>query len=174
MKDKRLIYVLLPAVLVIWIIIGQRFYAAVKGDDPAPYVPTTGGAVTSEATPDVYELRLDYADPFLKEEPTQVTLPPLPVHDPISALSVAAGSTSPTATVDWSGLTYSGMISNNQTDHRVGMLTLKGTRKLVRENDRVATFTIEKIYQDSVRVRFGEEVKHIVRAGRIRWLSRRP
>lgn len=174
MKDKKLLHVLLPAVVIIWILIGYRLYNAVKGDDHP--LPSARPVTIAEATEDIepYQLQLNYADPFLKHRMRQHTVhTPLTYSRPITPKNLPEViNASPT--VDWSIIAYAGMISNNQTDYRVGIITINGTRKLVHENDKVPPFVIEEITKDSVRISTQEEVRYVVRQGRIKCLSQKP
>ena len=167
-------YILLPLVVVLWVIIGYRFYNAVKGDDIVE-VPTLPEAIAIEkevAAP--YEWRLSYADPFLKNVPYSER------HERVESISkqrVVEPSTlreGKVNSIEWDKLKYLGMIRNNKTDKQVGIVTLQGVRKLVREGDRVSGFVIEQIQKDSIRVRYARQKKYVVRQGRIEWLSQRP
>lgn len=171
MKNKKLTYVLLPAVVLIWIMIGQRFYSAVKGDDYEPNV-VSQSVLPSEVEPtEPYVLQLNYADPFLKKEPKPRLLTAARSATVTSLPTSPRSSTPPGASMDWNSLVYLGIIENNKTTHRVGIVTLDGVRKLVKKNDRVAPFVIEEIRKDSIRVRSGQNTKYILRQGRIKWLS---
>ena len=175
MKDKRLLYVLLPAVVVIWIVIGYRLYGAMKGDDFTPPVTRTFTPVVDRENNEPYQLQLNYADPFLKKENTifrATYKPSLPQTSSLPAVVRETANVS--TTVNWNTLAYFGMIENAKTTHRVGIVTLNGVRKLVRESDQISHFTIERILKDSMEVRSGQETKYIVKQGRIEWLSRRP
>ena len=175
MKDKRLLYVLLPAVVIIWIVIGYRLYGAMKGDDFAPSSTRMIAPVVDNERSEPYRLQLNYADPFLKKESKVFKAAGEPLSRQTSSLpAVSQKTTNVSLTVDWNNLAYFGMIENTKTTHRVGIVTLNGVRKLVRESDRIPPFAIERILKDSVKVRSGQETKYIVKQGRIEWLSRRP
>lgn len=171
MKNKQLTYVLLPAVLIIWLVVGHRFYNALKGDEHQVNQTVRPTVVSEEEAIDIYQLQLNYADPFLKQEPQQ---PPRSVLNATLAHSLPVSSPSPSAStrkpINWNALAYLGMIKNNETTHRVGIITVNGVRRLVKKNDRVAPFVIEDIRKDSIRVRSGQATKYILRQGRIKWL----
>ena len=167
-------YVLLPAVVIIWVMIGYRLYNAVKADDnPLPSTrPVTIAEKKEDSKP--YQLQLNYLDPFLKDKVQEHTAHAPSTYSRLVTLPTVPEPINASHAVDWSIITYVGMISNNQTDYRVGIITIKGTRKLVHENDRIPPFVIEKITKDSVRIRAREEARYVVRQGRIKWLSQKP
>ena len=167
-------YVLLPAVVIIWIVIGYRLYNAVKGDDHS--LPSARPVTIAEKKEDnkPYQLQLNYLDPFLKNKAQkQIAHAPSTYSHPVTLPTVPEPVNASHA-IDWSVVAYVGMISNNQTDYRVGIITINGTRNLVRENDHIPPFVIEKITKDSVRIRAQEEARYVLRQGRIKWLSQKP
>ena len=175
MKDKRLLYVLLPAVVAIWMIIGYRFYHAVKGEDTAVSTVAPVNVITPEEDTTIYQLQFNYPDPFMKK----ITVAPsiaaatLPTHQlPVTAARPAAVPA--TSSVDWEAIAYLGMIENNQTEYRVGIIVVNGQRHLVREQDQIASFSIGRILKDSLQVGVKTEVRYIAREGKIDWLSQSP
>ena len=171
MKNDKLIYVLLPAVAIIWLIIGYQFYQAVKPEEDNSMGRAMITAPTEEAVAETYELQLNYPDPFLKKQSSVAITVPIQ-QSPLTRQS--AGLTTSSTSVRWEAITYHGMIENNQTTDRVGILAQDGVRKLVKEGSHIGTFTVERILRDSVRVRTKQESKYIVKQERIEWLSRHP
>lgn len=166
MKDRRLTYVLLLAVIVIWIIIGYRFYNTVRGDDVVvrpTYQPVQD---IERGASEVYELQLDYADPFLKEEkiqpPLLVVSKPLTHSKPIVSSS-RSNLTDSSPTTNWKAITYLGIIRNNQTDQQVGIIEVDGLRRLVKTDDRIPPFTIGKITSDSIGIQYSKTTKYVYR-----------
>lgn len=69
MKNKKSIYILLPAVLVIWILIVIRVINYQNPDNETFYIKTTASFQDSvvKKLPTDYKLMVNYADPFLKQ-----------------------------------------------------------------------------------------------------------
>ena len=173
MKNDKLIYILLPAVAIIWLIIGYRFYQAIEQKRDTPTQSTIPIASIEETTLAAYELQLDYPDPFLKKEKRAVRTPSIQqrTRSPqVTVTTFPAASTN----IPWERLTYHGMIENNQTTDRVAIVSLEGIRKLVKEGNQIGTFTLEQILKDSVKVRVGREAQYITRQGKIDWSSSKP
>lgn len=67
MKNKKNIYVLIPAVTIIWGIIGYKIYGALNPDDE--YVNLNNNLVKFEPNPppkkDTFTVKANYRDPFL-------------------------------------------------------------------------------------------------------------
>lgn len=173
MKNDKLIYVLVPAVAIIWLIIGYRFYQAIEQKEDTLNPKPIATALVEEATLAAYELQLDYPDPFLKKEKRAVRIPSIQQRTRPPQVAVTTFSAAST-NIPWERLTYHGMIENNQTTDRVGIVSLGEVRKLVKEGEGVGTFTLEQILRDSVKVRAGKEVRYITKRGRVRWLSDKP
>jgi hypothetical protein len=168
MKDKRITYVLLPAVLVIWFVIGQRFYTIVGVDDAQLNFPKHPVQTSNDTVSEAYVFQMNYADPFLKEEKSQPNRPSVKLPLVQSAPTIPSAPPNKVvthSTIDWGTIVYLGIIRNNQTDQQVGIITINGARKLVKVNDQFLPFAIGRITRDSIEIQHDRVVKYVYRQG---------
>lgn len=150
---------LLPAVLLIWGLLGWKIYAAMKDDAPTPLVADAPAvSVTQRTIPDTYQLLLDYPDPFLttKKTPVRNVASPQPRSTPVPP----ANNTPPIPSPTWPELHYAGLVQSH--GKTVGFLSVNGESHFVKANDVIADISVQKIWKDSVLVVRGKE-KRVVR-----------
>lgn len=156
MTNKKSIYVLLPAVLFLWVYIGWQIFQHVKEPDlvEAPFMPTIKKVVEKEETLQ-FKLALNYKDPFLKN----IKAP----HAPSEKIEKkeAKLTTSNRRRMPWPNLTYRGWIENHKKT--IGILQINNKQHLVDEGLEYGGIFIEKLFQDSIRIRKNEEEKVIKR-----------
>lgn len=122
MKQKKMVYVLGAAVLVVWGLIIYRIVSSVSGNDG--YVVATTSPVIKEAyndyttSADTTRLSMNYRDPFSgpgrKDTIVKLNLKPIANH--ISAPVKAPQN--------WSFVRYSGFIRNPGSKKLIAMLTI--------------------------------------------------
>ncbi len=169
MKNKKLLYILLPAVLVIWGGIFYRIYDAVSGKDDTKDTPTT--AVQKPAPSqlaDTTQLLANYRDPFLDgvvglsdrsygvigvRTSAVVPVPVVMVTPPPTPIVV-------TPPVPWPAIQYKGMIQNANSASKIALLQMNGKSYMVSEKQAVQEVQITTIHKDSVGVRFRSEEKY--------------
>lgn len=175
MKNKRLLYLLLPAVLVIWGLIFQRIWVAAQGNDgqePAPTAATISLAesVVSQRPP---QLLLNYADPFKASSPAasprdrppvasspndfERPLRPATLNLPVAPPPVA------TVPVVWPQLKYLGFINNPRVDRRIALLAIDEKEAMVKAGENRQGVLVTKIFRDSVQLVFQGNKKTIKR-----------
>lgn len=156
MKDKKLSWFLLPAVIAIWGMIGWKVYAAIAGEEEAAHVPVrpTERLADTSATPAQYTLLLNYRDPFFETKPKPkpaATNPVKPGQAPVKA-SVPAP-----AAAAWPVVSYGGLVRQTQSGKTVGFLVVNGTSYFVNAGDAVDELAVRSLWSDSIEVRFGKE-----------------
>ena len=182
MKNKRLLYVLLPAVLGVWGLIFQRIWLAARGDEAvAPagvgesVAATTSGSGVVARIPG---LLLSYPDPFRAGSSTTplATFPAGPTGTasgerasyarPLAAaplnLPVAPAAT-PVVPVVWPVVKYLGFINNPRLENRIALLTINDKEYSVKSGGNKEEVTVSKIWRDSVRVVFKGYKKTVIR-----------
>ncbi|MDB5267923.1 MAG: hypothetical protein JWP58_963 [Hymenobacter sp.] len=174
MKNKRLLYVLLPAVLAIWGLIFQRIWSAAAGEpepEPAdaalPHVLT--GPVTAHTLP---KLLLNYSDPFKVTTEKAGRSLDQPANRPVA---FAQAVTSPTlnfpvapvpvavAPVVWPSLRYLGFINNPRQNSRIALLAINEQEVMLKSGDNRQGVVVASIFRDSVQVTFQGKKKTVSR-----------
>lgn len=170
MKNKKLIYILVPAVLIIWLMVIFRIAGYVNASDSEDYF--TGNIYQEEPSKnekDTFSILADYRDPFLgssarfykaeeiftEDEPrVQETKPkPVPATDNKTTIK----------SIKWPDLEFGGLILQESTKQVVGLMKINNKEFLIRAEDSFLGVTIDKIYKDSVEVEFLDEKKTIYR-----------
>ena len=174
MKNKRLLYVLLPAVLLIWGLIFQRIWAAAEGGSEggetavSPASQSTAPAVRSGPP----KLLLTYADPFrvtaekaarnLGEPASSAASFARPaataaLNFPVAPAPVAV------APVVWPALKYLGFINNPRQNSRIALLAINDQEMMLKAGDNRQGVVVASIFPDSVQITFQGKNKTIVR-----------
>ena len=177
MKNKRLLYILLPAVLVIWGLIFQRIWQSARGDEePATAMTSESAAATvSTVAAQIPRLILNYADPFRASSPNT------PLAAPAGATSSALGryarplapgplnllvapAAMPVVLVDWPVVKYLGFINNPRLENRVALITINDKEYSLKLGSNKEEIMVSRIWRDSVQVIFKTHKKTVVRA----------
>ena len=54
----------------------------------------------------------------------------------------------------WPGISYNGMIKNQQSDKQLGIVVVNGQSNIMRSGDTYMDVTIGKLYKDSVEISY--------------------
>jgi hypothetical protein len=162
MKNKKLSWVLLPVVVVIWAMIGWKVYASMSAEDDQ-FVP---GKVDSGQTnnlsnvPDTYQLSLDYRDPFLDAR----SAPKKNTHASAAQNSVPPKKidAEPPVKKEPPSIQYFGLVKEKTSNKTVGFLRVNGESFFVKQNDLISEITIIRLWRDSVEVRYDAK-KSVIR-----------
>ena len=158
MKNKKSIYILLPAVVIIW---GTLLWKIFQGRDISHdlSVPTTikreNGS--EEKARENIELSYNYKDPFLKTS--------------TKTESVNTGNNSQqeqpyynTGNM-WAEIEYSGIIKTNDKQNMTGLLNINGKKHLLRTGSEVDGIKVIYIHPDSIYLEFQREKRSFRRKG---------
>ena len=156
MTNKKSIYVLLPAALLLWVYIGWQVYQQVKEPDfvEPTFTPAIKRAVEKEK-PVPFILGLNYSDPFLR------ALVGAQMNTEQAEKSEANPRISNRRRMPWPNMTYKGWIENHKKT--IGLLQINNKQYLVDEGQEYDGIFIEQLYQDSIKIRKNEEAKIIRR-----------
>lgn len=157
MKKNAKTYVLLTAVVFIWAVIIYKITAHTSTDDIIPMYSAEKTA-PKQVEPDVdsldmYELSLNYRDPFLgsmyKAKTTQA---------PVKKKSIKK---EPKKVMKWPKLEYKGsVVSHSKT---LCIIDYNNKQYLVSPGDSVEDLFIKKMYTDSLLLQLGKEEKTITK-----------
>ena len=161
MKNKKVIYLLAPLVLIIWGLVLYRIFRISGGEEPMPNQRSTVIA------PDTNQLKknkpfsivADYRDPFLGTYTVKRKKPPS---------STAKGGlkkkppTPPPVAVNWPVVSYGGVIINQQSNQQIAIVTVGEREGLLAINQELQGIVLKKIFnKDSIEVSFNSNRKTI-------------
>lgn len=162
MKNKKLAYLLVPLVLLIW---GHIIYKLVVGysevetvmEDIAPAPVLKEVQLKTEA----YELYANYADPFLKRQPKGDNVVTTPTTNTTTQhATVVPVKVEPKPVQEkWPDIEYKGSIINNTTKEVVAMMSIDKKNQLLKKNDSYKELTLVDIATDSVVVAYHNTTK---------------
>jgi hypothetical protein len=151
MKNKKLLWILLPAVLAIWGMIGWKIYSALnESEDVAePVENALLSATDSAVVPDSYELFLDYRDPFLGERVKQAVAV---TKTNASNTNVAKPLPDKEKSDPLPTLFYYGLVKETSSNKMVGFLQVNSQTYFVKQNDVIGEVKVGRIWSDSVEI----------------------
>jgi hypothetical protein len=163
MKKKKLTYFLLAVTVVIWGLIFIRIFDSVdtEAEEMPAAVNTKNTPMSTSAVPDTFSLLANYRDPFLGNSSHHGIQPDKPTVKPKDVLKVVAPPLPPKALVDWSVITYLGLINNPKTNKSIALINLKGREYMVAEGESIEEIKIIKNLKDSLLVTYQAENKYL-------------
>jgi hypothetical protein len=160
MKNKKLTYFLLVAVIGIWGVILYRIFSAAGGDDP---IPVVSAKIIKESyddytiPKDTTHLLLNYRDPFglVREKDTTVISLAKKAHKYESTASLKPA-------IDWNFIKYTGYVRNTGSKTLVAILSINGKSVMMAEGETAEKVTLMKNMRDSVKISFNGKTKFIL------------
>ena|SRR6218665_585574 len=163
MKNRKLVYVLLPATLAVWILIGVRIYKTLHpaADAEQLAVRPTTAKPAGPTLSDTFLIANNYRDPFGK-----VTAVAPDRHYSAAATAPAVKKAAPPATSvikaeSWPAVSYSGMIRNQQSNKQLALVSINGNLHSMKQGDITDHVQLGKIWKDSIEVVWNKERKFV-------------
>jgi hypothetical protein len=153
MKNKKMLYILIPATLVVWGLIIYKIMSGLDKDENKAAKPQLSAAVTNETVSDTFSINPTYRDPFLGKTIKPVTVSTSPVKQ------VAVPVVRPQ--LQWPAIVYSGTIANKNLKKEMVLIQINGQEYMMRQGEKVNDVELFKIYKDSIEVHFSKEKKII-------------
>lgn len=160
MKNKKLRYILIPAVVIIW---GLVLYKVFSYTDDTPEFNFNSNIdneiLQNNSVVDTFSLIADYRDPFLGNQSTFKSYSPSieSSNNNTQNKSVEIKKTNNQQTVTnirWPQVKYGGLVINQNSDKKVGIMQLNGKKHLIEENKDYDNITIQRIFEDSVLISY--------------------
>lgn len=158
MKNKKIIWILLPGVLLIWgLIFFQVKKAVSSSSQPLTGLPIQQSIVDKRADTSYYQLKLNYKDPFLKNSK------PI-VKSKVKTVSARPKRAKPKvmrkvtkAPVKWPTITYKGLINNKKGNRAIYLIELDGVSLFMSPGEERSKLKLLKVFRDSVQISYMEE-----------------
>ena len=150
---------MLPLILLVWGFVFSQRYGYFFSEPTFVHEQLEEKVNISEIKQDTFSIVADYRDPFLGKRIT------LKKRTYLASTTNKNSSRKKTVNPEmaWPTITYNGMIKNNNSDRRVGIVKVNGNEYLVKEKDVVSEITIVSIGKNSVNVRFQKENRTITK-----------
>lgn len=152
MKNKKLLYILIPLVAVVWGLIIWKVLAF----QPEQQQPIAFQLPREEQPADTsrYELKINYKDPFLRSARNSGATPALSSQKKANNIKKVAIN-SVKGPVKPEGLIYRGVITCK--DEKIGLLELGGQKRIIKEHTQVGEYRIVAVGMDSLRINYMEK-----------------
>ena len=155
MKNKKLLYLLLPLVLLVWGMIFYRVFRVTPGAPPdeikythAEKKPPAGWI---KSLPDT--IAVNYPDPFLKK---YIDAPVKETVKKEAKVTVPKKVVPKAPPVNWADLRFYGTTRNEASGTTLAMVAFRGSGSSVREQETVGDFTVKKIGKNFLTVLRGD------------------
>ena len=171
LKNKKVLYLLIPLNVFIWGYLGYSIYSGLKGED-APEANNLETKVVLADNKDTvaYKLALNYADPFLKEveKPKRGNYNSNQQQSPSentqkAPIAVKVNSITPPKPA--AELNYLGIVKNSSTGQSTALFTINGKSFVIKKGDVVEGFTIKDISTEFVEVKEGKQIFKVGKGG---------
>jgi hypothetical protein len=162
MKNKKLLYLLVPLVLLLWSTIVFKIINQVNqsGDSNTPiYVEANCKPEKTEV--DTFRLIAHYSDPFLDRD--RIASEDYYTPSTNIRLNDLPKSLAPATVVTWPLIRYGGMILNKTNGNYVFLVEINKTNHLTRKGDQIGEVKITNVFKDSIIVMFKNQTKTILK-----------
>jgi hypothetical protein len=171
LKNKTATYVLLVAAAAVWGIIVYRIIQTVKGGEEQVQTEIQwNNNIQKAEIPDTFSIALDYYDPFFNKVSASNMYSAYNLKNdrsPGRAVSPArtntANSNKNNSTIDWSFISFNGMIKNTSTKSHVALLTIHQKGHMFKVGETYDNVKLLKATKDSVVILYQKEKKTIKR-----------
>lgn len=160
MKNKKLLYVLIPLVLLVWGLIIYRIFNVVNGADSNEMHKTAFiGNTDNENSIDTFSIHPNYRDPFISKGVKKIILSDNEVANVAVTPKVIVKTT--TSSTIWPNLLYSGLIKNQKSNKALALVQINGQANIMKIGDIVGEIELTKIFHDSIEVKFQKEKRFV-------------
>ena len=161
MKNKKLIYILLPLVIGIWITIIIKIFSFSNGSQN----PINNNIINLQDTQvkqevDTFIIIADYPDPFFRHG-KNIKSNINPIAQDIKKKQKIEGEREKVKSVKWPQIDYGGLVNNNSKNQNIGFLKINNKDFLMKQGDTIEGIILEYIYKDSIQVNFKEDTRII-------------
>ena len=158
MKKKKTLYIMLPLVALVWGVVFYQLYTYFFSEPTYATQEVQQTVNIDEIKKDTFSIVANYRDPFLgkKIKSNKGNVKNNKANS--SRIKMSKSIEKP-----WPVVTYKGMIKNNNSNRRVGIVIVGGKERLVKEGDIIDEVKIVKIEKEIIKVRFQKESKTITK-----------
>jgi hypothetical protein len=144
-------HILLPAVIIIWGLIGYQFFTFLNQSETSYYDAAPGNRKSAASTVErSYTLLGNYRDPFLRKKTRRINTGGGSVQS--KRITASVNMRKPDVVVDWSSISYLGTIENNRSKTRIALISKQGKSVIVKEGEAIEGFIVVRIWKDSIKV----------------------
>lgn len=148
---------MLPLALVVWgMIIYKIFFWTNAPQELIAFVPNTPVKKSTVTLSDTFELKLNYPDPFLKNEKRRFS-----TNVQTTKKTTATNPKKPAETVNFPALKYNGLIKKQENE--LAIITINGSSHFMKTGETANEVKLIRIYNDSIIVSFQNKKRTITK-----------
>jgi hypothetical protein len=151
MKNKKLLYVLVPAVIFIWGGLIFKIYSRINPGSKSvvSFQQARDTAYISAERLDTFTILCNYRDPFLNK----------PLVSAVIKAQPHKGSQpkAPIQAEKWPSIVYCGMIKNLRSSKQLILLQIDGRSITMRSGDVISDIQLKQVFKDSIEVSFRKD-----------------
>lgn len=163
MKNKKVLYLLIPASVLIWGNIVYKIYTSMYGEDAGAIVFESPKIVNSieEELNDTFSIDPNYRDPFLGKTLKNNSASENSTHPVVSTSESFTNKSN--SKIQMPTIIYGGLIKNKKSNKQFALIQINGIGNVMKVSDKVGEITLMKIYRDSIQVKYNNQLKFISR-----------
>lgn len=159
MKNKKTLYFLLSAAILIWGLVFYRIFSAVISEN-STNLPLENISVDIEKTTlDTFSIYADYNDPFLKKNWSFIDEVKLESNK--SQKKNKETIEKQQQIINWPKISYGGLVKNQKSNKQVVLLTIDGNSHLMNAGETISGISLIKVFTDSIEVLFEKDKRFI-------------
>lgn len=164
MKNKKLIYILIPLVVALWGTIIYRIFHTVnnKNTDSAINKNIFTSTMQNQTVPDTFSIHPVYSDPFLRHKNHNTNHSKIQTQGSTNVEKVkkiTKPEPSPVASLPWPGITYNGLVKNQKSNKQLAMVQINGQAGIMQVGDILSEVKLLNVTKDSIETVFHNEKK---------------
>lgn len=161
MKNKKLVYILLPLTIIVWgLVIFRIINMTNKEDVFVISEKPASNQLFDTIINDNFTIQANYRDPFVrnvvKPENKEVVKNP-------TGNKTGTGNRN-IKRIRWPQIQYNGIIENNEQNEMIAILNIDNKNCLLKAGSEMFDVKVKYIYIDSIQLEFQDEMKTIIKA----------
>ena len=159
MKNKKLTYILIPVVILIWGLVIYRIFFENRKTLERAVIPEKVTIQSKDTeNKEQYTLIANYRDPFLSNAPAMVEQDPENEKKENEQVNLRR-QRAVMSNVRWPDIKYGGFIKNDKENKYTILFSLQNQNYLVNVGDTIHNIYIKAFYRDSILVVYSNEEK---------------
>jgi hypothetical protein len=155
MKNKKMLYLLIPATLIVWSLIIYKIISNLRPEEASVSQHRAISTPAIESTSDTFSIHPSYRDPFLGKIVAKSGFSHGPAKTRIPVNPVVK------APLVWPAIVYGGIIKNQKLNKEMILLQIDGQDFMTKVGETTNGIKLFKVHRDSIEVHFSKEKKII-------------
>ncbi len=166
MKNKKLLFLLIPATLLLWGMILYKIFSAVSGGDNN--IGQNQEVVTpidsnEQLLTDTFSIHPTNRDPFLGKMNKTISTHTGGSSSPKTVITPKSTLAPPSINSTFPKIIYGGLIKNKQSNKQLVLIQINGQSNIMKIGEIFNEVELTKVFRDSIEVKFRKEKRFIAK-----------